>query len=70
MAVYSYLLENNYSDPLCIKRIKNRNKKNKDLFEMLPFNIIKINFQTKETEYNQKAKDMFKVDFIEINTNF
>ena len=32
----------------------------RDLFEMLPITIIKINRQTKETQLNQKAKDMLQ----------
>ena len=41
-------------------------EKIRDLFEMFPITIIKINRQTKETQLNQKAKDLFQ----EFNCSF
>ena len=63
MAVYSYLSEKQLRGSFMYKeelKIEKEKEKIKDFFEMLPINIIKINVQTKETELNQKAKDMLR----------
>ena len=61
MAVYSYLSEKQLRESFMYKEeLRIEKEKIKDFFEMLPVNIIKINVQTKESELNQKAKDMLR----------
>ena len=61
MAVYSYLSEKQLRGSFMYKEeLKIEKEKIKDLFEMLPITIIKINVQTKETDLNQKAKDLLR----------
>ena len=67
MAAYSFISEKQLRESFSYKEeLRKEKEKIKDLFEMLPVNIIKINVQTKETQLNQKAKDML----LEFNCSF
>ena len=61
MTAYSYISEKQLRESFSNKEeLRKEKEKIKDLLDMLPVNIIKINVQNKETQLNQKAKDMLR----------